>query len=83
MDPPANLAVIPMQDFLGLGQDARMNRPARNGGIGCGECRQMPLIQAWFRKSTGSSGLRLVLSPALHEWDDRHSEHIGASSAVP
>ncbi len=32
MDSPANLTVIPMQDFLGLGQAARMNRPARKQG---------------------------------------------------
>jgi 4-alpha-glucanotransferase len=26
----ANLAIIPMQDILGLGEEARMNRPARS-----------------------------------------------------
>jgi 4-alpha-glucanotransferase len=28
----ANTAIIPMQDLLGLGEDARMNRPARSEG---------------------------------------------------
>jgi 4-alpha-glucanotransferase len=28
---PSQLAVVPMQDFLGLGQEARMNRPATQG----------------------------------------------------
>ena len=28
----ASLAIIPMQDFLGLGQEARMNRPGRKRG---------------------------------------------------
>jgi 4-alpha-glucanotransferase len=28
----ANLAIIPMQDILGLGEEARMNRPATGDG---------------------------------------------------
>ena len=36
----ANLAIIPMQDILGLGEDARMNRPA--GGTGNWEWRLIP-----------------------------------------
>jgi 4-alpha-glucanotransferase len=28
----ANLAIIPMQDILGLGAEARMNRPATGDG---------------------------------------------------
>ena len=33
---PANLAIIPMQDILGLGANARMNVPSTVGGNG--EC---------------------------------------------
>ena len=36
----ANLAIIPMQDVLGLGEEARMNRPA--GGPGNWEWRLLP-----------------------------------------
>jgi 4-alpha-glucanotransferase len=32
MESPAGLAIIPMQDILGLGSDARMNTPATNNG---------------------------------------------------
>ncbi len=32
MNSPANLAVIPLQDVLGLGSEARMNVPSLNGG---------------------------------------------------
>jgi len=28
----ANTAILPMQDILGLGEEARMNRPARSDG---------------------------------------------------
>jgi 4-alpha-glucanotransferase len=28
----ANIAIVPMQDLLGLGSDARMNLPATSGG---------------------------------------------------
>ena len=28
----ANTAILPMQDLLGLGEEARMNRPARTDG---------------------------------------------------
>jgi 4-alpha-glucanotransferase len=36
----ANLAIVPMQDVLGLGEEARMNRPA--GGTGNWEWRLRP-----------------------------------------
>lgn len=36
----ANLAIIPMQDILGLGEETRMNRPA--GGAGNWEWRLLP-----------------------------------------
>ena len=29
----ADIAIVPMQDLLGLGSDARMNLPATSGGI--------------------------------------------------
>ena len=32
MDSQANLAIIPLQDLLGLGEQARMNRPSTVGG---------------------------------------------------
>jgi 4-alpha-glucanotransferase len=35
LDSPASLAVIPLQDVLGLGSEARMNVPSLNGGNWC------------------------------------------------
>ena len=35
VDSPASLAVIPLQDILGLGTEARMNVPSVNGGNWC------------------------------------------------
>ena len=36
MSSPAPLAVIPLQDILGLGTDARMNTPGKPDGTGDG-----------------------------------------------
>ncbi|HXW21664.1 MAG TPA: 4-alpha-glucanotransferase, partial [Rhodomicrobium sp.] len=35
LNSPASLAVIPLQDVLGLGSEARMNVPSLNGGNWC------------------------------------------------
>ena len=32
MSSPARLCVIPLQDYMGLGNDCRMNRPSSVGG---------------------------------------------------
>jgi len=55
----AKLAILPMQDVLGLGQEARMNRPATTAGNYQWRVRPeeiTPEITQWLRNVTGVYG---------------------------
>jgi 4-alpha-glucanotransferase len=56
---PANTAIIPLQDILGLGSEARMNTPAKAGGNWCWRFTPHMLtgeIKARLKKLTALSG---------------------------
>jgi 4-alpha-glucanotransferase len=60
---PANLAVIPLQDVLGLDNDARMNRPPRPAATGNGvsaaaaSAPPSPRVSATWPKPTSACPL--------------------------
>ena len=45
----ANLAVVPVQDLLGLDNSCRMNHPGTNGGNWCWRLKKMPSMAAFGR----------------------------------
>ena len=47
----ANVAIVPLQDVLGLGTEARMNRPGRRAGTGRGDSKAGALRVAHARGS--------------------------------
>ena len=76
----AKIAIIPMQDVLGLGAAARMNFPANPRATGDGECARARPRRRWRRSSESSrpptAGLETgsALPAAVTAQKDRHGE---------
>jgi 4-alpha-glucanotransferase len=59
LDSPAAIAIIPLQDVLGLGSEARMNTPGRASGNWAWRCTATqldPTLSARLARITESSG---------------------------
>ena len=45
----ADIAIVPMQDILGLGREAQMNRPSSGRETGNGDCCRPNSRRTWAR----------------------------------
>ena len=56
---PARVAMVQAQDVLGLGSEARMNRPGRPAATGAGSCERgalTPALARRLREATEAAG---------------------------
>ena len=73
MSAPSRLAIFPMQDLLGFGNDCRMNRPGQAEGNWLWRCPAERIdegLAEWLRDLTGLFG-RLPAAPKSEKADER------------
>ena len=72
MSTPSRLAIFPMQDLLGFGNDCRMNRPGQAEGNWLWRCPAERIdegLAEWLRDLTGLFG-RLPAAPKPEKADE-------------